>query len=256
MLIIGPPSESKRPPPDEGPPVDLDALSFPALTPTRTRVVDAVMATSRLPDAFPRLHARMSKASEVLLNTHLLDLPAAPAADVYTGPFHQGLDAATLTPSARDRASRDLVVASAVWGLIRVDDRIPSYRCHICARLEGMDRLEPTWRRVLPDVLAAAAGDDGVVLDLRSPVYQAAGTPTGLEGRRVTLRVRKPHGGPIGDVVAKRVRGEAAREVLESGTEIAEPEGVADVLGGRWPVDVEPPPRPQQPWTVTLFAPG
>ena len=42
-----------------------------------------------------------------------------------------------------------------------------------------MDRLEPTWRTVLPDVLATAAGSDGLVLDLRSPSYQAIGMPTG-----------------------------------------------------------------------------
>ena len=39
--------------------------------------------------------------------------------------------------------------------------------------LVGIDRLEPTWRRVLPDVLATAAGGWGVVVDLRSPSNQA-----------------------------------------------------------------------------------
>ena len=38
MLIILPPSESKRPPADHGRAVDLDGLSFPALAPTRARI--------------------------------------------------------------------------------------------------------------------------------------------------------------------------------------------------------------------------
>ena len=116
-----------------------------------------------------------------------------------------------------------------------------------------MDRLEPTWRAVLPAVLAEAAGAAGVVVDLRSPSYQAMGMPLDLGERTVTLRVSYgATGHRIGDVVAKRVRGEAAHHLLESGGTPPDPPALADVLADRWPVRLDEPQRPGRPWTLTL----
>ena len=256
MLIILPPSETKRPPPDRGRPVALDELSFPELTPMRARILGALVATSARPDAFQRLLVRPSMASEVARNTWLREVPAMPALAVYSGPLHDGLDAASFSPAAAERAGRSLVVGSALWGLLRPADRIPPYRLHVCARLVGMDRLEPTWRTVLVDLLAETAGSDGIVLDLRSPSYQAMGMPGGLGDRTVALRVdqRTGGGGRIGDVVAKRIRGQAARHLLDSGSDPDDPDALAPILAERWPVRLSKPTRPGQPWTMTLIA--
>jgi cytoplasmic iron level regulating protein YaaA (DUF328/UPF0246 family) len=253
MLIIVPPSESKRPPAQSGAPVDFDALSFPELTATRRRVADALVKTSASLDAFERLQVRPSLAPAVVANTRLLELPAIPVLGLYTGPVHDGLDASGLSDAAADRAARSLVVNSALWGLLRPADRVPSYRLQVCAHLVGLDRLEPTWREVLPRALATAAGDDGVIVDIRSPVYQATGRPAGLGDRTVWLRVDQgPRGQRIGEVITKRVRGAAAHHLLESGADPSTPAELEAVLADRWATRLEPPVRDGKPWTLTL----
>ena len=255
MLIIIPPSETKRRPPETGSPLDLKRLSFPSLTPMRERVMDALIETSQVSDALRRLMVGLTLAGEVARNVHLRDLPTRAAVETYSGPLYQGLDPESWSAAAKKRAAREVVIVSALWGALRPADRIPPYRLHICSHLVGMDGLEPAWRTVLEDTLADAAERRGPILDLRSSSYQAVGRPTGLADQTVTLRIRPAPGGPahIGDVIAKRVRGEAATHLLSSEADPGDPLDIADLLAARWPIEIEPPGGRHRSWTVTLL---
>jgi cytoplasmic iron level regulating protein YaaA (DUF328/UPF0246 family) len=254
MLIILPPSETKRPAPEHGPLLDLDTLSFPELNPTRLRILDALIATSRGPDALRRLRVRPSLAGEVARNGQLRELPTRSAITTYSGPLSEGLNPASWLSETRSRAEREVVITSALWGALRPDDSIPPYRLHVCSALLDLNRLEPIWRTVLPATLADASRR-GPILDLRSPTYQAMGRAQGLDAETVTLRVRpsadgSPH---VGDVVAKRVRGDAARYLLSSSARLEEPLDIADVLAAHWPLEIEPPAGRKRSWTVALL---
>ncbi len=254
MLILLPPSESKAAPARRGRPVDVGTLSFPELTATRERLLDALVATSAAPDALRRLFVGPSLADDVARNTRVRELPARPALEVYTGVLYDALDAATLSAAARRRAASRLVVVSGLWGALRPTDRIPPYRLNICSRLLGTPALEPLWRGLLPTTLAAAAGSRGVVVDCRSTSYQAAGMPAGLGERTAVVRVLRESEGRRSVVshAAKHTRGLVTRELLESGADPRTPEALAEVLAARWPVELTPPPLAGRPWTVSV----
>src|SRR6476620_6609699 len=114
MLILIPPSETKRPPPDDGPPVALDELYFPELTPLRERILEALIETSAGADAFERLFERPTMAGLVARNTRVLELPTLPASEVYVGELHGGLDVASLSAAGVDRANHRLIITSAL----------------------------------------------------------------------------------------------------------------------------------------------
>jgi len=254
MLIIVPPSETKRPAPASGPRLDLERLSFPELRPTRAEILEALIETSAGPDAFTRLGVRPTLAAEVARNTRLLELPTRPAGAVYSGPLHEGLSVDTLSPVGRERSRHSVVIASALWGLVRPDDLIPAYRLKLWARLVGVGRPDIAWRTVLSTLLTDVAGDAALILDLRSPGYQQIGRARVAAERLVTLRVEQ-HGFArrIGDVVAKRVRGQAARHLLESPVEPATVDDLATILGERWAVELLPASRPTGSWELTLL---
>lgn len=179
MLILLPPSEAKAAT-DAGQPFTIDALSSPGLNPTRTKVRDALvkLSSGREERAREVLGLSANQSEELIRNRELADPRALQAAQVYTGVLYAALDYFTLTAAARRRANEWVLVSSALWGAVRLDDAIPAYRLSGDVTLPRLGGIPKIWRTPLGTAMKDAAAS-GVVFDLRSGVYAKMWTPDG-----------------------------------------------------------------------------
>jgi cytoplasmic iron level regulating protein YaaA (DUF328/UPF0246 family) len=227
-LILLPPSETKTGR-RRGRPLDLAALSFPALTDTRRAVVEALAKVSASADAYEVLGVPASMQAELERNTRWASEPAVPAAELYTGVLYDALDYASLPPGAKRRAGSRLVITSAAWGALRMADRVPPYRLSGSVSLPGLGPVAGVWRQVLDTELSAHAGED-LIVDCRSSTYVASWRPSGrYAGRWVSVAVVREEAGrrTVVSHMAKHTRGLVARHLLESGKDPRSPQGLA-----------------------------
>lgn len=169
MLLLLPPSEGKAPG-GRYAPLSLEQLSFPALTPTRARLVETLsgLAQSQPEQLRSALGLSARQHAELAADAALLQSRTLPALQRYTGVLYDALGYASLRGTALRRANASLVVASALFGLVRPADRIPAYRLSGQTVLPGLGGLAPIWRPVLEPVLTEVTG---LVVDLRSSSY-------------------------------------------------------------------------------------
>jgi cytoplasmic iron level regulating protein YaaA (DUF328/UPF0246 family) len=198
MLVLLPPSEGKARP-EAGEPVDLGSLAFAAeLGEKRAELLDA-------------------------FDPGLRQAPAAPAAEVYNGVLFKRLELPKLSATARKR----VLIASALWGVVRPEDRIPYYKFPPSTRLDGIGAPNAFWRPALAEALPDEDGD--LIVDMRSGAYAAAWKP-----KRATLlavRAFAESGGKRKAVshMAKAVRGDVARALLTAKKPPADPESAAAI---------------------------
>ena len=226
MIVLLPPSETKRPGGD-GAPLDLAALSFPALTPLRSELVEELvrLAADR-PASRAALGISAKQDNEIDRNAALRGAATLPAIDRYTGVLYDALDIGSLRGAAAARARARLAVGSALFGLLRADDPVPAYRLSAGSKLPGRPGLATRWRPLLEPVLADIAARE-LVVDLRSGAYAGLGRVPGAVGVDVLCQ----HADGRRTVVShfnKAHKGRLARALAASR---AEPDDAAKVAG-------------------------
>jgi cytoplasmic iron level regulating protein YaaA (DUF328/UPF0246 family) len=244
VLILLPPSEGKAAP-RRGQPLDSSSLAFPDLRGPREKVLAALVEVSTTdPDAAAAvLGLGPTQADQVVRNAGLLAAPSARADRIYTGVLYDALDLGSLDAAARRRATRWLVIMSALFGAVGPQDRIPAYRLSGDTRLPGIGTVNAFWRSHLGAVLDEAAGS-GLVVDLRSSTYAAFWRPgPALAPRVAVVRVLHEVGGrrQVVSHFNKATKGRLVRDLLLDGRAPKTPIGLSEQLGDLgWTVEVGP----------------
>jgi cytoplasmic iron level regulating protein YaaA (DUF328/UPF0246 family) len=109
-------------------------------------------------------------------NQRILSNPTRPAVERYSGVLYQGLAVAELSPAARTAASKNVLVFSGLFGVLRGGDAVPAYRVPAKAVLGQLGIASSFWRRHLPSLLPPLLGA-GLVVDLRSGDYASMWQP-------------------------------------------------------------------------------
>jgi uncharacterized protein len=248
VLILLPPSESKTGR-RRGKPAKPELISFPELTCTRTAVAEALARVSARPNAPTLLGVSTNLRADIAHNVRLDSAPAVPVADLYTGVLYDALGLASMDSATRRVANRWLVVMSALYGALRLTDKIPPYRLSMSVNLDMLGPLTSVWRAPLAAVLPMAA-DRGAIVDCRSSTYAAAWVPRGdLAARWVQVRV------PGATHMAKHTRGLVARHLCEQRVDAATPNALQRVVTQRFETTLTKPARPGQPWILDTMVP-
>lgn len=183
--------------PLSGPRLSLSSLGWSGLEAVRREVLNALVELCASSPARARTALRVTarQASLIDANVHLRSAPTAPAIQVYSGVLYEALDFASLPATARARGAQRIAIASALWGLVRPNDRIPAYRFSADSRLPGLSPLPQIWG---PPLEAAISQERGLIVDLRSSVYEKlAPIPATCTQRAVRLRILQDRGGRL-----------------------------------------------------------
>ena len=189
VLILLPPSEGKNSV-EKGKLVNLSSLSFAKeLTSTRKKTLEA-------------MGGKVSKS------------PTAKAIDVYSGVLYQALDFNSLDAASKKRAIKSIVIISALFGAVKLEDKIPSYKLDMAKNLPKLGSLNSLWKQVLPETLEKIKTD--LIVDCRSSTYQGVWTPN--LNKTVGIRVFTIKSGKKTVVthMSKKTRGEVAKLLVQS----------------------------------------
>lgn len=245
MLILLPPSETKTPR-KRGKALDLSRVDLPELTAARDKLLDVLADVSARPDALDVLGVGQSLAADVARNLTLRTAPAQQVSALYTGVLYDALDLPRLESAALRRARRWILVQSALFGALRLADKVPAYRLSMGTNLPGVGPLAAYWRGELAAPMTELAGN-GVVVDCRSSTYAAAWTPTGATAKR-WVRIHVP--GATHN--AKHTRGLVTRHLAEAGVSPRTPAALRDVVAGAFTAELHEPRRAGTPWELSV----
>jgi hypothetical protein len=173
----------------------------------------------------------------------LLSALAAPAISIYSGVLYQALDWQSLGASAKIRGAHELLIISALYGVLRPDDSIVDYKAKISTSF---------WKKTLTRVLDPLEHE--VIVDARSSTYSAVWTPD--PSITVAVRVFQEKNGKRSVIthMSKKYRGELTRLLIKK-KRARSPHDVFAIAQESYTCELTPP-AAGKPWFLDLIIPG
>ncbi len=219
VLILLPPSESKTAP-AAGPPISVDERPELLREPTQA-ALDALVDLCTQQPSRARTLLKLTASQEHLVarNAALKAAATAPAWQVYTGVLYDALDFPSLTGTPRRRGLSDVMVASTLFGLVGLAERIPAYRLSAGSGvLPGVPGYRELWSQPLASYLRAL--DPPLIVDLRSAAYVSMWPiPADMADRTVTVKIWQASPGGERTAVShhnKAYKGRVVRSLLSA----------------------------------------
>lgn len=220
MLVLLPPSETKRPGGD-GAPWDASSLALPELAARREATIDALVALSAdEANAAKVLKLSPRQLGEVSVNAEIRSSPTMPAVDRYTGVLFDALGADSLSASERSWLGAHVLIHSAPFGPVGALDAVPSYRLGAGVSLPGIGSAKNHWASDVTNALATAQAE--FILDLRSEAYVGLGpVPASAASAYVRVVARAADGTARAlNHFNKKAKGELVRALATSEAQI------------------------------------
>ena len=165
----------------------------------------------------------------------------SPAIEIYDGVLYQGLNWKTLSAAERQRANSQVLIVSAVFGLVKPLDQIFSYKEKIDNKL---------WRDAIAQV--AVKFSDQLIIDCRSSTYKGIWPIN--PAKTIEVRVFQVLEGERKVIthMSKKYRGELTRHLLKQAVEPQTPAELQQVAAQLFECELNPP-ADAQPWALHLL---
>lgn len=209
MKILLAPSETKKPGGSKA--FNVETLLFKSLLPHRTKLLHTyanIIQKNDLP-VLSKMFG-LKKESDILIHAKNITCePAMKSIERYTGVAFDYLSYNTLDEDAKKYIDKNVILCSNLFGFLRADDLIPSYRLKQGESV-GEIKVEKFYSQYGTELMNTYLHDDEI-LDLRAGFYDKFYKPT---KPYTTLKFIKD--GKVVSHWAKAYRGVVLREIAKA----------------------------------------
>ena len=143
------------------------------------------------------------------MGAKILKSPSATAVEVYSGVLYQALDYKNLSSAAKKKSEKCIVIISALFGAVRLNDLIPYYKLDMAKSLPKLGSLNALWKPVVTSALAGIKTD--LIVDCRSSTYQAVWTPELKKTVGIRVFTEKSGKRTVVTHMSKKTRGDVTK---------------------------------------------